>query len=299
MSDQTSAPPVIRIKRKRDEAPLDSLFLEQSKERSKRRATDHTYVFKRLNQLSEPQVIQQEYNEQGIPKVRSTVVGEEKRDPDAVGKSVTPKKENAKVVKSQAVGPRRFHLSRMGMKMAGKREGKVATFVERRVTVHNGEVASMSQTTVQVQEQVTRNPEAFKRPTAKARVLQRQPSKTDELLVSDPELVQKMDQWSLETSKHEEEKKAAPMPAKDPNAMDVDDADYVYDTYYRELVPANTVPDKGISFGHLIIGEEEQDLWETYLDGEDSDDKEFDTDEEDSNGVYNSCGNEDRDMECV
>jgi len=65
--------------------------------------------------------------------------------------------------------------------------------------------------------------------------------------------------------------------------MDVDlERDYVYDTYVRHLVPVSEMHTHN-SVGHLVIPEEDQELWETYIeDGEE--DKEFETDDEDSNG---------------
>jgi len=70
---------------------------------------------------------------------------------------------------------------------------------------------------------------------------------------------------------------------EDEGAMDVDsDGDYVYDTYVRHLVPALEMHTHD-SVGHLVIPEEDQELWVTYIeDGEE--DKEFETDDEDSNG---------------
>lgn len=70
---------------------------------------------------------------------------------------------------------------------------------------------------------------------------------------------------------------------EDDVAMDVDsEEDYVYDTYVRHLVPVSEMHTHN-SIGHLVIPEEDQELWETYIeDGEE--DKEFETDDEDSNG---------------
>jgi hypothetical protein len=65
--------------------------------------------------------------------------------------------------------------------------------------------------------------------------------------------------------------------------MDVDaEGDYVYDTYVRHMVPASEMHTHN-SVGHLVIPEEDQELWETYIE-EGEEDKEFETDDEDSNG---------------
>jgi hypothetical protein len=71
--------------------------------------------------------------------------------------------------------------------------------------------------------------------------------------------------------------------------MEIDnEGDYVYDTYVRHLVAANTemeIVGEG-AVGHLVILEEDQDLWEAYIEDEDGSEKEFDTDDEDSNGSF-------------
>lgn len=74
----------------------------------------------------------------------------------------------------------------------------------------------------------------------------------------------------------------------DLDAMDIDsgdDAEYIVDTYIR--VPASNViseentPSK---IGYIVITDEDQELWETYLEeGEDSD-KDWNSEEEDENG---------------
>jgi hypothetical protein len=293
---QPGAPSVIRIKRKRDDAPLDSLYLESSK----RRATDHTYVFKRLDQERQVSAIfRQEYGDDGIPKIRATQDGEEKRDPYALGlvKDVqSPIRQKTK--EEVPARPRRFHLSRtisVGAAAVGKSD--VATFVERRVPAQNEATPASASTGTEGREQDSTTNDgqqrAFKRPTARARANQGSGNATPKSPAQvDVSMADKLDQWSQETSQHEARQTvqrtttAAGLQGVD--AMDVDnEADYVYDTYYRQaLTLATEIPDQGISIGHLVIDEEHEDLWETYLDGEDSDEKEFETDDEDSNGKF-------------
>ena len=70
--------------------------------------------------------------------------------------------------------------------------------------------------------------------------------------------------------------------------MDIDDeSDYVYDTYV--LAPSSDIgampvdaPNQFDNIGYLVITEEDQSLWETYLEDEPSD-KEWNSDEEDEN----------------
>ncbi|KAF2498012.1 hypothetical protein BU16DRAFT_537588 [Lophium mytilinum] len=71
--------------------------------------------------------------------------------------------------------------------------------------------------------------------------------------------------------------------AQDHNAMDVDmedDGDYVYDTYVRDVDMTKPLDENGI-LGLLVISDEDQELWDTFADNEESD--EFDTDDEDEN----------------
>ncbi|KAL6705152.1 hypothetical protein ACN47E_007257 [Coniothyrium glycines] len=67
-------------------------------------------------------------------------------------------------------------------------------------------------------------------------------------------------------------------PASDPDAMDVD-TDYVIDTFVREpLLPDAPLP-PGINVGLLVLGEDDDAWW----DGDSDSDREFATDDEDSN----------------
>jgi hypothetical protein len=106
-----------------------------------------------------------------------------------------------------------------------------------------------------------------------------------------------MSAWAEEAEKgessqgqHEESPLEAPVASNDGvDDMEIDsEGDYVYDTYVRHLVAADTemeVMGEG-AVGHLIIPDEDQDLWEAYIEDEGDSDKEFDTDDEDSNGSF-------------
>ncbi|KAF2653128.1 hypothetical protein K491DRAFT_769630 [Lophiostoma macrostomum CBS 122681] len=75
---------------------------------------------------------------------------------------------------------------------------------------------------------------------------------------------------------------AAALRSKDPNSMDVDTDDYVYDTYVREIMLPDAdgqVPEPEGTVGFIVISEEDEEWWF----GDDESDKEFDTDEEDEN----------------
>ncbi|KAK5168522.1 hypothetical protein LTR04_006553 [Oleoguttula sp. CCFEE 6159] len=87
---------------------------------------------------------------------------------------------------------------------------------------------------------------------------------------------------------------SAPGPSVQAGDMDVDmvdDADYVYDTYvrYRPSASASSVIDgfdgsaDGKAFGLLVITEEDQSVWETYIEEEEESDKDWNSEEEDEN----------------
>jgi hypothetical protein len=83
---------------------------------------------------------------------------------------------------------------------------------------------------------------------------------------------------------------AAAAPSVDPGASERDmadadadnDAGYVYDTYILAADPAGSSLAAPDDIGYLIIDEEDQSLWETFGD-DDQSDKGWDTDEEDEN----------------
>lgn len=74
----------------------------------------------------------------------------------------------------------------------------------------------------------------------------------------------------------------------DLDAMDInsgDDAEYIVDTYIR--VPAsNVIPEDNARsrIGYIVITDEDQELWETYLEEEEDSDKDWNSEEEDENG---------------
>jgi hypothetical protein len=78
---------------------------------------------------------------------------------------------------------------------------------------------------------------------------------------------------------------AAALEGNDPDAMDamdVDGDDYVYDTYVREIImpdASGKIPEPRGIVGFIVLTEEEEEWWF----GEDESDREFDTDDQDSN----------------
>jgi hypothetical protein len=142
----------------------------------------------------------------------------------------------------------------------------------------------------------------LKRPSGKTRLAVRsngapnQEDCSEAPLEPPPELVEEMEAWAEQTELAERsaEKHATfktnpiePVIRDSDEDLDMNDADtdgdYVYDTYIRHAVSPNATLDPTASIGHLVISEEDQELWQTYID-DDADENEFETDDEDSNG---------------
>lgn len=80
----------------------------------------------------------------------------------------------------------------------------------------------------------------------------------------------------------EEAKKPASPPPTDPDAMDID-KDYVYDTYIRDVTMSDADNQPTGTVGVIVITDEDEELWETYWqDGSDSSEGYY-TDDEDEN----------------
>jgi hypothetical protein len=226
---------------------------------------------------------------------------------------------------SQPGTPRQFHLSRPSTPIVfspsiGKRSRKaeLALFVEKRSRkmpvgtlpirspiVEGPAIASIQDISEPQREQVEGR--KLKRPSARNR--NNAVANTTESAASlAPEVEEELDAWAEQTEEAEREAKrtASSKPAKliepkirdadedlDMNDVDVED-EYVYDTYIRHPVSADALIDHTASIGHLVISEEDEELWQTYID-DDTEDREFDTDDEDSNGpsvslhIYRVC----------
>lgn len=145
----------------------------------------------------------------------------------------------------------------------------------------------------------------LKRPKAKSRVPIIESRSSEDVRgqgtasEKDAELLSKMAAWAQEAERSEssdskvdsQKPQATSVNANNSGGdeMEIDnEGDYVYDTYVRHLVAADTeleVVGEG-AVGHLIISEEDEDLWDAYIEDEDGSEKEFDTDSEDSNGSF-------------
>jgi hypothetical protein len=195
-----------------------------------------------------------------------------------------------------------------------KRKAEVALFVEKRVkplrsvptpdrTIKIPKVADAQEmykpqeesTHENIQQRKLKRPSGRTRPNA---LNQSRPQldSTDPLIEGSPDFVLRMEAWAEQTEEAErglqqsnthKSARMEPLIRSSDDDLDMNDvdaeSDYVYDTYIRHPVSPNTTLDPTAAVGHLVISEEDEELWQTYID-DDADDKEFDTDDEDSNG---------------
>jgi hypothetical protein len=216
--------------------------------------------------------------------------------------------------------PRRFHLERptapslFHTMNSKKRKAEIALFVEKRAKPSGSfpirsliaaapMAPDMQGATEQqhkpIQERKLKRPSGRTRPNMRDGEGRPQQSDLSDLSSGDsPEFVSKMEAWAEQTEEAERGVQHINIPKptttepmirgsdEDLDMTDRDaDGDYVYDTYIRHPVSPNTTIDPTVAVGHLVISEEDEELWQTYID-DDADDKEFDTDDEDSNGEY-------------
>jgi hypothetical protein len=256
------APQTLSVKRKRTEAPVDSLIFDNT---VKRQRSEADIFFRRLTKPGD-----------------------------------TPQESGASTPTSE----RRFHLDPVS------RARSKHVFIERRAAAQqdapvNGQDAPTQEATIQ------ETPRPRKRPGTRAAstVIQSnpapqpshrtQPSEHDvrelEALSHKLEHEEKHLDPHASPSKYKpkaparrfaerEPEKAAALAARDGDgdAMDVDNDEYVIDTYIRETIIPDAdgkMPAPIGTVGFLVLNEEDEDWWN----GSDSDDKEFDTDDDDSN----------------
>jgi hypothetical protein len=264
MSQQVP-PQTISIKRKRDDAPIEALMIESSK--SQRLATErkHKYIFRRLAKPNDaPQ--------QPLPSPNPT-------------------------------GDRRFRLD--------ARTGAKRHFIEERQGSESQDVAMGGQAEASAPAEPT--PDATSRPRKRpgaASALQHSAKpaaqRTVPVVAPSDNHVRELEAFSREVERVDNLEIPLPSPSKhkpkaparrfadrhpdkaaalasedevsnDADAMDVD-SEYVIDHYVREpLLPDAPVPTGDV--GLLVISEDDEDWW----DNEDASDREFDTDDEDSN----------------
>ncbi|KAH7359665.1 hypothetical protein BKA66DRAFT_574133 [Pyrenochaeta sp. MPI-SDFR-AT-0127] len=274
----SNPPQTLSVKRKRNEAPVDALILDNKVKRQKsqnleilpKASPGKSFYFRRLTKPN-----------------------------DNPQQSLAPPTPTAE---------RRFHLD------ASTGTGAKRVFVEARPVTPNAETTSGGQLEVNVPELAPRpSSPPRKRPGARSalhptvnRSTQQKPQQPEPTEDDVRELealsrqLEKEDNLHIplhSPSKHKPKapaqrfadrhpEKAAALASQESNgdgdAMDIDTDEYVYDTYIREAIMPDAdgkLPEPVGTVGFLVIREEDEDWWN----GEDESDKEFDTDDDDEN----------------
>ncbi|KAH8724282.1 hypothetical protein GQ44DRAFT_618428 [Phaeosphaeriaceae sp. PMI808] len=263
----SNPPQTFSVKRKRQDAPVDTLVFDNDSKRQRTKALNFKY-----RRLTKPNDASQQYSEPATPtgdrrfgplptQGRRGHVLAELRQAEQEQKSV----ENAQQqVQVQDPVPQATPRPR-------KRPGAGSALL---ATPNN----STPQKTLSAQpsEQDLRELEAFSR----------QVEKEDNLHIplTSPSKYKPKAPAQRFAQRHPD--KAAALKAAsehaDGDAMDVDTDEYVYDTYVRETILPDAdgkLPEPTGTVGFLMIREDDEDWWNTDADS----DKEFDTDEDDEN----------------
>ncbi|KAK3627700.1 hypothetical protein LTR56_019045 [Elasticomyces elasticus] len=295
----SAGPSTVVLKRKRDEPGPERLIVQAESGRMRKKVLTSEYAAKAA---------------QGVQYVRrEDDLGERRQGPagDEAKKAVKPVGEAGRRVfrlkrsdEGQAEGARQLDGS------AGR--SKVATFVEARATpssTDSGQTAPLRTSTTGTSLEAPAR--QLKRPGRGAAV---QHDRSVQAI--DPRqgnvgrqqrtesVAGSLHQFALDEIENDSKQKITSLPKypgrrrgvdpvaasepriKDDEDADMDDADYVYDTYV--LAPAGNVAAEPASndfsddVGYLIITDEDQSIWETYIE-DDPSDRDCDTDEEDEN----------------
>lgn len=303
-----SGPDVVRIKRKRTEQAPDALLVERP---GKRQNTDLHYVRKKADQntlrtLFDAKDVQERAGVEDVSRGKPS---------HASGNGLDGGSNGAKE-------RRTFHLKRPSTPEAGVRKRKakdesIATFIEKKAKRHPQELLSLAERG-KSNSQNSAIPEVLKRPGKSSAVRQgahaevqgaRQKHATmDSRLEA---MANSLHQFAIEEavkdsptklkvtatprlppqrSKELHRQRArsdARLASQGGEAETEDEADYVYDTYV--LAPSSNIGAAQVdtqealgSVGYLVITEEDQAVWETYIEDEPSD-KDWNSDEEDEN----------------
>ena len=278
----SAGPTHVRIKRRRDETPLPSLRLEGPQQKQRK---FHHLEYRLETQLHAPEVTIQNAAPQTLPPT----------------------------------GPRCFELSTPSRKRNAETAGLMPTFVERKrrgpsqlettTRIEEQDVAD------EVSTPLKRPGTRTLRQDQPRNITPSKPAQAPSLALADA-----LHQFALEEVAQEEaEQKAAERKMEKPrviiqpkgsvrrlrdrqpqrtplnastsgasttNSIDEmsDDDDYVYDIYVRHAevpISGDTADPATQSMGILVITEEDEEIWESYIEGEEE--EKFDTDDEDEN----------------
>jgi hypothetical protein len=258
-------PQTLSVKRKRTEAPVDSLIIDNTVKRQKSRNLDAeataNFLFRRLTK----------------PNDTPLALAQEPPTPAA---------------------ERRFHLDPVS------RARSKHVFIERHAAAQS-DVTANGQPAPSAEPAPQETPRPRKRPGASSALKNSsvlpaqpaaQPTEQDvrqlEAFSHQVEHEESRPDAALSPSKHKPKAPALRFAERHPekaaaldsssDAMDVDSDDYVIDTYIREAILPDAdgkLPTPTGTVGFLVIGAEDEDWWN----GEDESDREFDTDDDDEN----------------
>lgn len=284
-------PQTLSVKRKRHEAPVDSLVVERNEKRLK------SVSVSLKEQLTTTSVVREETRVEGNAQ-DGLVRWRLKRSTTSVS--------TQSVTSPTTETPRRFHLDRTAEKpilFEARPTNGGASTAEDQLGNASAPEAKRPKPVTDIFEEISR---PRKRPGASTALLPpaAQQSRSVKAEPSE-EVLRQFEKFSNEVELQETASKSpsksrfkpkapklrfrdrhpeqtATLATKDPDAMEIDDSDYVYDTYVREIVMPDAdgkVPEPQGTVGIIVISEEDQDWWN----GDDESEKEFDTDDDDEN----------------
>lgn len=264
------APQTLSVKRKRTEAPVDSLIFDNS---VKRQRSEADIFFRRLTKPGDaPQdsgastpTAERRFHLDPVSRAKSKHVFIERR---AATEPSTPYNERAAPVQQPAPEEPTRPRKRPGTRAASAAipaTSSSTTKPTHRTQPSEHDVRELEALSHRLDAEETRprphpSPSKYKPHAPARRFAEREPEKAAYLAARD----------------------GAPT---DSEAMDLDTDDYVIDTYIREpLLPDSSglLPTATGSVGYLVLQEDEEDFWTAAAGGSDSD-KDFDTDDDDSN----------------
>ncbi|KAH3956716.1 hypothetical protein HBI56_174270 [Parastagonospora nodorum] len=266
-------PQTLSVKRKRNDAPVDALYLEPSvkKQRSQLLPKAPGFVFRRLTKPNDtPQ-------QPAAPEPPTPTV-ERRFHLDA-----TAKAQGKRVFAEAKTRTQGHNAARAAHLHAPTPDGPPKE--PSRAQKRPGAGSALHPTAKSAAAQKARATEPTAQDVRELEALSKQVEKEDNLFIPLPSPSKHKPKPPAQRFAQRHPEKAAELAAQDDNhgdAMDIDTEEYVYDTYVREaLVPDadGKLPEPTGTVGFLVIGEEDEDWWN----GDDESDKEFDTDDEDEN----------------
>ncbi|KAL5119350.1 hypothetical protein ACEQ8H_002837 [Pleosporales sp. CAS-2024a] len=269
-------PQTLSVKRKRNEAPVDALYLEPSvkKQRSQLLPRAAGFVFRRLAQPNDAA-----QHTLTPPPPTPTPTAERRFHLDATAKA------QGKRVFAEARADTHAQPARQPHPVAAPRAHAASDEPGRPQKRPGAGSALRPAAKPALQHRQPPAPEPSARHVRELEALCKQVEKEDSLLIPLPPPSKHTPRAPAQRFAQRHPDKAAALAAADSthcNAMDIDTDEYVYDTYIREAVILDAngrLPEPTGSVGVLVIGQDDEDWWN----GDDESDGEFNTDDEDEN----------------